>query len=131
MRVESTLNKEEIEYMDRAVEAWAQWSYGSERLNAKCAAAVLGIKTEDRKSEVLALTDDQLTDVDRQIAKLPPFRRRLLRVHYCSSEDEPMERRYRRVGLDDTRYKATLRRTLQDLYNALMPEIERWRLEVL
>lgn len=117
---------DEIEYMDRVVETWAAWSYGDRKLRGAGAAMILGLKESNRLDGMLDLSDDQLTDVDREIAKLDWQQSRIVDVHYRSSEDDSMDQRYARCRTDADGYVVVLRATLQRLYNALMPQIRNW-----
>lgn len=107
--------------------AWAAWTYGGGKLCAKSCAQVLGIGATSELKGHKILSEDQLLKIDRAIAQLPSNLRRLIKVHYQSSEDEPMARRYIRVGLARIQYRTTLVATQVALYARLMPEVDGWR----
>jgi hypothetical protein len=118
----------EADFAHRMLLAWAAWVYGSGRLGAKSCAKVLGI--QGSTSEVDGhpiLSEDQLIAIDKAIAKLPMKMQRIIHVHYRSSEDEPMFRRYIRIGIERHQYRQLLFSMQTALYAGLMPDVDEWR----
>lgn len=118
---------EEAGFAHQLLLSWAAWVYGCGKLNAKSAGAVLGITATSELQGAKKLTEEQLLAIDRAIAKLPMKMRRMIRVHYQSSEDEPMARRYIRLGLERIQYRSFLLGTQVALYACLMPAVDEWR----
>jgi hypothetical protein len=106
--------------------AWAAWHYGEGKLGCGTYGDVLDMPLPETKGH-RDLTEEQLLAVDHAIAQLPDRMNRLVFVHYCSSEDEPMTSRYRRLGCTRLEYRVRLRAVHAALYARLMPAVERWR----
>lgn len=118
---------EEAGFAHQLLLSWAAWVYGCGKLSAKSAGKVLGITATSELSGAKKLSEDQLLAIDRAIAQLPLPMKRMIRVHYQSSEDEPMGRRYIRLGLERIQYRSFLLSTQVALYARLMPDVDEWR----
>jgi len=121
---------EECEFAERLLLAWAAWIYGADRLGCGTYSGLLELP-KHASGGGLSLSEDQLLAIDRAIAQLPQRMRRLVWVHYCSSEDEPMTNRYRRLGLCRLEYRTRMLAVHSSLYSCLMPAVEQWRHSVL
>lgn len=115
----------EMHYADLMLIAWAAWSYGGGKLNACSYSDLmeLGCKLIGH----IDLNEDQLLAIDRARARLPSRMRNLIDVHYRSSDDEPMSRRYVRVGYGRTEYRMQIKAAQAALYALLMPAVVRWQ----
>ncbi len=125
-----TDSSEECEFAHDLLVAWAAWIYGAGKLNVGRYSDLAGSATSELKGH-RDLNEDQLLRIDREIAQLPSRMSRLIFVHYCSSEDEPMTERYRRLGCTRLEYRTRMNAMKSALYARLMPEVEHWRRLVL
>jgi hypothetical protein len=120
----------ETEFAHQMLVAWAAWVYGGGKLNVRSCSRVLDMATSELAGHK-SFSEDQLLLVDRAIAQLPLKMQRVINIHYRSSEDEPMTRRYLRVGLSRLQYRTLLVQVQGSLYARLMPEVDEWRHSVL
>lgn len=116
----------ECEFAHQLLVAWAAWIYGAGKLGCSTYSDVLDMPLSELKGHI-SLSEDQLLAVDHAIAQLPERMRRLVFVHYCSSEDEPMSSRYRRLSVSRLEYRTRMLAVHSALYARLMPAIEGWR----
>jgi DNA-directed RNA polymerase specialized sigma24 family protein len=120
----------ECEFAHKCCVAWAAWIYGAGKLNVGTYSDVMDLPLSELKGHI-ALSEDQLLKIDHSIAQLPERMRRLVFVHYVSSEDEPMTVRYKRLGCSRLDYRTRMTAALSALYARLMPAVEQWRRSVL
>lgn len=106
--------------------AWAAWVYGGGKLSASDAHDVFSRPLSEVKGHK-SFTEDQLLAIDKAIARLPNPMRQLINVHYRSSEDEPMSRRYLRLGCSRLEYRVLMRSMQAALYAVLRPSVDQWR----
>jgi hypothetical protein len=124
--LDMTVSADELKYMDRAVVTWTYWAWEhSDRLGYPEAGNIWGLfKPEARRFE-LALDDSKCAQIDRQIARRPWRKRKMIFVEYWLHE--PQEQKARRFQLPRTTYRDRLDDLLRDLYKDMMPGIEDWR----
>lgn len=120
----------ETDFAHELLLAWAAWVYGAGKLNMRSSAEVLNMPTSELRGHKI-LTEEQLLAIDQAIARLPLPMRRLINVHYRSSEDEPMSRRYLRLGCTRIEYRTLMRGMQAALYALLRPSVDAWRQSVL
>lgn len=115
----------EMEFADAILIAWAAWVYGGGKLNIATYGDLmdLGVKLIGH----IDLSEDKLMVIDNTIAHLPGRMRNLVNVHYRSSDDEPMTRRYLRVGYGRSEYRLQLKAVQAALYALLMPQVKIWQ----
>jgi len=121
---------EETEFAHQCLLAWAAWHYGGGKLGCGTYSDLMNLPLSELKGHI-NLTEDQLLAVDHAVAQLPQRMNRLVWVHYCSSEDEPMTSRYKRLGCTRLEYRTRITAVHSALYARLMPAIEWWRHSVL
>jgi hypothetical protein len=106
--------------------AWAAWNYGSGKLGCGTYSDLMSLPLSELKGHK-DFSEDQLLAVDYGIAQLPRRMNRLVFVHYCSSEDEPMTSRYKRLACSRLEYRTRMTAMHCALYVRLMPAVEQWR----
>lgn len=117
---------DDLKYMDRAVVTWTYWAWAhSNRLGYPEAGNIWGLFKPEARNFELALEDTQCAQIDRQIARRPWRKRKMVFVEYWLHE--PQEQKARRFQLPRTTYRDRLDELLRDLYKDLMPGIENWR----
>lgn len=119
----------EVDYMDRAVEAWVWWSYGVGPQQPVSFAKLMRITKTESMGHLLDLTDDQLLKIDRTIAQMPGRAKELIEVEY--RQGGTSEQKGQRFGLNRNSYRIRVKTMLSFLYGELMPDIEDWRNSVL
>jgi hypothetical protein len=120
----------ETDFAHQLLLAWAAWVYGAGKLTMRSAGDVLNMPISEVSAHRI-LTEDQLLMIDKAICRLPQPMQRLITVHYRSSEDEPMTKRYSRLGCTRIEYRTLLHSMQSALYALLRPEIDGWRHSVL
>ena len=121
-----TDTSEECEFAHEMCVAWAAWIYGAGKLGCGTYGDVLDLPLSELRGHK-DFSEDQLMKIDHAIAQMPSRMSRLVFVHYCSSEDEPMSNRYARLGVNRLEYRTRLRAMHSALYAKLMPDVEQWR----
>jgi hypothetical protein len=121
-----TDTSDEVEFAHKLLVAWAAWIYGAGRLGCGTYGDVLDLPQSELKGH-MDLDDDQLLMIDHAIAQMSDRMRRLVFVHYCSSEDEPMGNRYARLSCTRLEYRTRMTAMHAALYQRLMPYVDRWR----
>jgi hypothetical protein len=117
---------DEVKYMDRAVVTWTYWAWAnSNRLGYPEAGSIWGLFKPEVRHFELALDEAQCALIDKQIARRPWRKRKMIFVEYWLHE--PQELKGRRFGLPRTTYRDRVDDLLKDLYRDLMPGIEDWR----
>lgn len=116
----------EVRFAHELLLAWAAWVYGGGKLSMRSAADVLNMPTSELSGHRI-LTEEQLLAIDHAIARLPQKMQRLINVHYRSSEDEPMSKRYLRLGLTRIEYRTLMIAMQSSLYALLRPDVDEWR----
>lgn len=116
----------ETNFVHELLLAWAAWVYGGGKLNMRSSADVLNLPISELSGHKI-LTEDMLLRIDKAIAKLPNPMKRLVTVHYRSSEDEPMSKRYLRLGCTRLEYRTLMRAMQSALYALLRPDVDAWR----
>jgi len=115
----------EMDFAHELLMAWAAWVYGGGKLSAATFANVMNLGVDLMGH--IPVSEDILLAVDHAIAQLPPPMRALIKVHYRSSDDEPMSRRYQRTGYARSEYRLQLKAMQAAVYACLMPAVRRWQ----
>ena len=118
--------KRDVSVADRLLVHWGRWQRSNGvRLEPTAAGQVLGINAAVMRSWDLSVTDDEFTEIDRGVAKLPTRLREIVFTEYAESGSQPQK--WRRTGLKREAYGARLGRAFESL-GVLIPEIiEKWR----
>ena len=118
-----------VGFMHRVCVTWASWAYAEQdKLGVKAITRIWVIKPPLRK-RALDLTDEQLEIVDKKIAQLTSRERNMLHDEYLHRL--PMWQKTRRYNLELKAYQKRINQLLVDLYYALMPDSEEWRMAIL
>lgn len=123
-----SVRDEETAYMDRVLVTWSYWVWTvSSDLGYPEAGNIWGLSKPSTPRKELNLDDDQLLLVDQAIAKLPwRTGRKVIFVEYF--QEDAQEAKARRFNLSRWSYRRKLDALQYELYQALMPAIESWRL---
>lgn len=125
------LDDDDLHFMDRVLEAWAEWSRGGLTVGKVDSVALYKSEDDGSARGCIQLSDDQFTEVDRVIAKSGSDCRRIIEVHYRWSRNAPMKARYHELCINRHDYASVLASAMTHVFNALMPAIGAWRLTVL
>lgn len=124
------VDSDDTRYMDRAIEAWCWWQHGVGPQEPVSMGKLLRISDGDSESvHLLELTDDQFTLVDKAIARLDAYGRRLIEIEYNWGGSKRQKATH--LGLTRDEYNARVASMLAGIYFDLMPAIETWRESVL
>lgn len=119
----------ETQYIDHLLDDWGHWQRNNGvRLSATAAGQVLGINTSNGRVWDLTITDDQFTQLDRSIARLPSRLKAIVFLEYIAMGPQP--EKWGRSGLNRLAYRQRLHAAQWALFTSLVDVIDKWRQKI-